>query len=296
MEKAIAAINKLKSLNLETTDYLNILEIVKGIGKNFPAISMRLRAGQSIYRARFHGENDRFYFDQDLKYKTDVHNVKNPGRANPAISTAFYGSISTETIKDGFLISAQEGSNLIRNGKNGIETLTIGKWVLKRDMYVPIMLDTVNYRFQSESIDKMYQDFIKIIKEHKSSEEFKKIISFVAGEFAKPVKKGNEHEYKISAAISERLLDKGSCGIIYPSVQTKYQGYNIVLSPYVVDENLLLDQVIIAQQHVDGDNILFPQFEHAELVYPFDRQPLIYNQLDDSYKAGFKKPLPNIEH
>lgn len=293
MEKTLKAIERLKKMNLSDSKYEDVLDLVSQI--TYPAFFFILKAGKSIYRARSHKENEMFYFEQELSYRTDVQNITKHNRANPTNSTMFYGSISTESLPDGYLIGAVETSSLCRNKKDGIETLTIGKWILKRSMKVLILLDATNYKFHSKDIDDIYKHYLEFINLQENSEKLKLISAFIANEFGKIVKTGEEYEYMISAAFSELFFDKelGCNGIIYPSVQTDKQGYNIVILPYVVDDNLILDKILLAQQHKTGDEIKFPQFKLADLNYPYYQQPFKYHDLDIELRLGFKFLSPN---
>lgn len=294
MDRALKAIERLKKMNLSDSKYEHVLKLVSQI--TYPAFYFTLEAGKSIYRARSHQENEMFYFEKDLSYRTDINNINKHNRANPAYSTMFYGSISTYSVKDGYLISASETSELCRNKKNGIDTLTIGKWVLKRSMKALIVLDAINYKFHSQEIDDMYKAYMEFINSQDNPEDVKLISTFLANEFGKNVKTGEDYEYMISAAFSELFFAKGLGynAIIYPSVKSNGQGYNIVLLPYVADDNLILDRVLLAQLHKTGEVINFPQFKIANLTYPFQKQPFNYNDLDIKFKLGFKYPLPNL--
>lgn len=296
MEKTLKAIEILKKIDLKNSKYEDILELVSQI--TCPLFYFTLEAGRSVYRARSHQENEMFYFEKDLTYRTDINNITKHNRANPAYSTMFYGSISTESVLHGYLISAVETSNLCRNKKNGIETLTLGKWILRRSMKVLILLDAINYKLHSKEIDEIYKHYMEFINSQDNPEDMKLISTFLANEFGKSVKTGEEYEYMISAAFSELFFDKGlgNNGIVYPSVQTDKQGYNIALMPYVADDNLILDRVLLAQQHKIGAEINFPQFKLASLTYPYHSQPFEYHNLDKTYTKGFENLLPNREN
>lgn len=293
MTNSLKVIETLKKLNLKYSRYEDVLELVTQI--TFPAFFFHLEAGRSIFRARSHRENEMFHFEKELSYRTDVQNITKHNRANPANSTLFYGAIATQSVKDGYLISASETSNLCRNNKDGVDTLTISKWILKRSMKVLIIMDPTNYKFHSKDIDDIYKAYLDFINSQEYPEEIKLISTYLANEFSKKVKTGREYEYMISAAFSELFFDKGFGfnGIIYPSVQTKFQGYNIAIMPYVVDDNLILDKVLLAQLHKTGNNIKFSQFKLANLNYPYYQQPFQYNDLDIKYRFGLNYLLPN---
>ena len=300
MTKSLKAIENLKKLNLKNSRYEDVLELVLQI--TYPAFFFHLEAGKSVFRARPHKENEMFHFEKELSYRTDIQNINNHNRANPAYSTMFYGAIATQFVKDGYLISATETSDLCRNNKDGVDaltlrvdTLTISKWILKRSMKVLIIMNPTNYKFHSKDIDDIYRAYLDFINSQEYPEEIKLISSYLANEFSKKVKKGEEYEYMISAAFSELFFDKGFGfnGIVYPSVQTELQGYNIAIMPYVVDDNLILDKVLLAQLHKTGNDIDFPQFKLASLNYPYYQQPFQYNDLNIEYKLGLKYLLPN---
>ena len=158
------------------------------------------------------------------------------------------------------------------------------------------ILDAEKYPFEDADLDEVYEKYLEFLNAQEHTEKLRLISTFIAREFSKKVKDGDDHEYKISAAVSERILDNGICGIIYPSVQTEYQGFNIVLPPYVVDENLLLDQSILVQLHIEGKEVGFAQHKHAEIVYPNDRFPLIYKQMGIDFRLGYEELSPNVEH
>ena len=294
MTKSLKTIENLKKLNLKNSRYEDVLELVSQI--TYPAFFFHLEAGKSVFRARPHKENEMFHFEKELSYRTDIQNINNHNRANPAYSTMFYGAIATQSVKDGYLISASETSNLCRNNKDGVDTLTISKWILKRSMKVLIIMNPTNYKFHSKDIDDIYRAYLDFINSQEYPEEIKLISSYLANEFSKKVKKGEEYEYMISAAFSELFFDKGCDfnGIVYPSVQTELQGYNIAIMPYVVDDNLILDKVLLAQLHKTGNDIEFLEFKLANLNYPYYQQPFQYNDLDITCRQqGFEFLSPN---
>ena len=297
---AIGQLEELQRTNLKETAYDLIYQRLKSlvdvVGK-FPAMPYTIAAGRSIYRSRFHDKHTEvFYFERDISYRTDWQNIQSLGRANPTESTVFYGAISHKSGDEGYLVSSVETSRNFRNNKLGIETATIGKWIVKRDMEFVAIVSADAYKNKIPGLDSANNFYQTMLSQHPMGEFVRKLVDYVSDQYAKPVANGDNHEYKISAAFSQILMERGVHGIVYPSVQSEYEGLNVVMMPYVIDENLILDKVLVAQLHRQdySGKVLFPQFHIADLRYGIHSHPFPYTPLTSEHYLGFNGLQPHV--
>ena len=97
----------------------------------------------------------------------------------------------------------------------------------------------------------MQKNYIRVLPNYPADQdfiiEFDKLAEFVARQFAKKVKDGNNYEYLISAHFANNALET-DCGIIYPSVQVNGKlGFNVALRPDIINSHL---DFIDAEKHV----------------------------------------------
>lgn len=263
--------SKIKNFNFnrfslkELCDFFNV--------KGLPIMGKKVPIGTQIFRCRPHGNNnDFFYFERDISYRTDLQNIKSFGRGNFPNSSKFYCSISTEEVKEGYVTSIYETSLNLRNNHNGIEFYTVGMWTTQKELeVVAVKPDSLN-----EHLSKSNEDLVKIFNDYKSKQSFNEyeleFHELIGKEFTKKVKNGNDNLYAISSAFSESILQNTKVdGIIYPAVQTESKGNNIVLNPIKADEFLHLEEVIYGVLYKFGDFSTFNPLKKAELKegYPF---------------------------
>lgn len=113
----------------------------------------------------------------------------------------------------------------------------------------------------SKQLSKIIEDWSALLNatELENRDDLKIIGEFISKEFAKKDIQ-NDHDYKISAAISDLIFHSGNApAIIYPSVRADYLGTNIALRGDRINEYLELKQVGIFKASINhGKGELIP--------------------------------------
>ena len=282
-------IKELREADLSQVKPDEVREKLKSLGK-VAVVMYTINKGRSIFRARAHKPDRLIIQPNELSYRRDLKNI-GLGRANPSGFSVFYGAISSEEVPQGYIFSAYETSHLTREGIVGVETLTISKWNVVEDFEVVAIVSNPGYDLGFKLRAAMAKDQKDFIQEKfaQASEQQQLIAQFLGDQFAQQVPKGAEHNYLITAEASHRLYELGASGIAYPSVQSKYQGFNVALLPQTVDKYLQFDAALLTQLTREGNNLELRQYQIAQ---DFDGKELKYQYLDPIY-ALYK---PYIEH
>lgn len=215
----------------------------------------------------------------DLKRESfgckSAEKVKDYQRASIPFETVFYGAVGDRGVEDGEFIAILETSKMHRNNITfGREEIFVSHWVVKQDIDMALICHPkvfVDSNFGS-TVDEMQKNYIRLLPKYPAEQdfiiEFDKLVEFVAGQFAKRVKDGNNYQYLISAFFTHNVFET-DCGIIYPSVQVHGKlGYNVALRPDIVNSHL---DFINAEKHI--------------LYKTDDYMQVLANQYPDNYLA-----------
>ena len=209
-----------------------------------------LKAGTIISRCRKDAPN--------LKRESfgckPAEKVEDYQRASIPLETVFYGAVGDREVEDGELIAMLETSKIHRNNiELGREEIYVSHWVVKQDINMALISHPkvfVDSNFGS-TVDEMQKNYIRLLPRYPAAQdfivEFDKLAEFIARQFAKRVKEGNNFQYLISAYFAHNALETDS-GIIYPSVQVNGKlGFNIALRPDIANSYL---DFINAEKHI----------------------------------------------
>lgn len=235
-------IDELKSVNLEPTPqckgYVHRL-----VGELLPIhwLHHPLKAGSIVSRCR-----------RDAPTLTaESFGCKNPAmiddfqRASIYRESVFYAAGSDNgQIAYSDLIAMVETSKLHREEhQKGRERIAVSHWRLKRDINMALICHPkvfVDSR-RGEPLNDMqkhYQRLLPTFPRQAIVKEFDSLAEFMAGQFAKKVPEGQNHEYMISAYFAHNCFDTEE-GILYPSVQTQgHLGFNVAIRPDVKEDAL----------------------------------------------------------
>lgn len=251
----------LGELDLKGYPSEKVKEAIKGF-RAYPLNVTEFHIGNVIYRIRPNSENKSFTKTSDLSYKPQEYN-KTYQRASSPQATMFYGSIIpfenlNSEVDMARVIAATEASNLIRNkdSADGVEIVSFGKW----RVLDTISLGTVVYSEVERNVTPYAKGRAKYLVEllEKSpdiAEQGKLMMDFIASEFAKKEIRG-DFDYIISALFTERIIEKGFDGVIYPSVRAEEKGMNVAIRPSVVDGKMRLEGVVECQVYKQGSEII----------------------------------------
>ena len=175
-------------------------------------------------------------------------------RASIPYESVFYGSVGDQEAEDGDFIAMLETSTLHRKKIiKGIEEIAVSRWRVKRDIPMAIICHPKVFvdANQNSSVNAMQKNYVRCLPKYPAEEDFiplfDRLVEFVAGQFAKKVLEGNNHQYMISAFFAHNSLSTDS-GIIYPSVQVNGKlGFNVALRQDIVENYL---EFIGAEKHI----------------------------------------------
>ncbi len=172
-----------------------------------------------------------------------AHVVRTFGRANRPGRPMFYGSIARSA--PFFEIRATAGALIV-----------ISRWSLKTKLFFNNVGYTDSVLRRSNSARALTQWWQERTTPAVEKPANRLIHRFLASEFARMVEQGNEHEYKMSAAIAENLLGnltidhreegmptyEGWGGLLYPSLAMRANTDNVAILPEVVDRFMRFEQ------------------------------------------------------
>lgn len=273
-------INKLiREFKFENTDLELLFSNFDCLDENIFALLITIPKGRAIYRCRRNNPMEElYYFEKDISYRTDLKNIKSIGRANHPFSSKFYGSLTpinkdkSETNNlEGYDLSLFETSEMCRNDGEGIESYTIGMWVLKEDLKAFVVIPDKDNKNLSDLNYELTETYEKFKHELNLTNEQVEFMELIGKEFSKEVKNGESQQYGISSTFAEFMLEKKINAIAYPSVQAKMKGFNIVMNPCTADSYLKLERVVAVDLYKFKTIIQLNHLYISELKnnYPF---------------------------
>lgn len=259
LNEKIKAFSLLKEYadRLTEISYDKIVDLLSNGIKQIPFPMAKLHKGHFIDRARKNENNKLYKHIDELSYIKDNYIIQNKlteyGRVNLPHQVMFYGALKTPYINQTRLTAIAETSDLVRNiqqNQFGEEYYTVSRWRIKEELLGLEIVFSDDALKNSEYIRRSYEmqkEFLRNLK--LTTEEidlYLDFLRFISNQFSKRV--NNHEEYKISVAYANIALSKPYNNfIVYPSVQTKYLGENIVLKPEIVDKYL---EPVICSTHI----------------------------------------------
>lgn len=236
VKKRIKAIRQINLQDADIDFLKNRLELFfKGYALSTPV----LMPDQVLYRGRIISSKPQKTIE--IGYPP-ANLVKQLGRANRIEQTMFYSSIAREA--PFYELKVKPGDFVAVSQWNVLEKLFINNVG-----YFEKIFDRLGSTREAQ------QHWQK--ESQKQSKANQLTHDFIAEEFARDVLPGHEYEYKMSVAISEKLLGNISfdnhfadmpninkiAGILYPALAMKGNSDNLVLLPDFVDKYLELKKV-----------------------------------------------------
>lgn len=235
------------SINLSRIEIQKELSSVEGMSLHFCI----LRKGTHVYRARPNLGKELFLHKRDISYISEPSKVEEIkiGRANVEKQPIFYGSISSNEVKEGRVPAIFETACLSDIDFNTDYYMTIGQWELLED------IELFEIIFHDEAIAKnsyVREAFGNQVDNLRGLDKSRKeyaitLQKFLCSQFGRKTncKENNSDKYKISASYAQVVYNLNVNGIVYPSVQTNFEGLNVALLPSVVKTSLKLKRVAL---------------------------------------------------
>lgn len=246
-----ATLDKLTVLssNLAQVDYEEIKQIILQSLQQVAIPTAILRKGTLIDRVRFNTDGELFNSEEQISYIKDQNVIDNYltsyQRASKPHQSLFYGGVESTNIPQQRLTALWETSSLLKD-RDAVNTegelFTIGRWEVLEDIELAEVVFNEDAIQANPDIKAAFEYHLNQIQAHDLRELTLRQLQFFSAEFAKEV--NNHLEYKISVAFTDIVLSHTELeGIAFPSVQTKYEGQNVVLPPSIVDSKLALNAV-----------------------------------------------------
>lgn len=291
-------INKMKQLDLAKAPEDEIRFLMSKMGK-IGFIQTVLHPGHIIVRARPNEENNVFTTRSELSYKPVQFNDTYQ-RASTPHQTMFYGGIVPPIALNDIsgnkrFAPAFEASYLIRDDKDGIQTLTFSKWLVVKD--IPLITichneDFIGKHSHTFNLNTIFHQFLKKMPVEIADRSLK-MTSYLAEEFAKQKASQDSHYlYMISALFTELSLKGTNTGVYYPSVQTLGLGFNVAIAPETVDSSLRLITASECTIYKKGKNILIDNETNCDVVDDF--KPYILKPIERQYQLGREESMKRI--
>ena len=245
-------INELDSMDLTKTNECKkfISFIIPHIVSELPWLHHPIYLGTIISRCRKDAPNR----NKESFGCKPAELVNDFQRASIPHESVFYGAVGDSNSEDGDFIAMLETSKLHRDKlARGQEVIYVSRWRVTKEID-PALICHPNVYVDSRSngfVNEMQRNYKRRLPDCRVEKDFiptfDMLVEFVARQFAKRVREGENFQYMISAYFAHFSLKKDE-GIIYPSVQSKGRlGYNVALKQDVVDNNL---EFISAEKHI----------------------------------------------
>lgn len=259
---------QIKATDLSKLSYQKIKAIITNNQIQLPYTTAIIRKGTPIERGRLNRDTPFFYSEFEISYRTDYGNIKEFGRANEPFSSRFYGAIPSKKIDLSRIVLFSELEKKFRQIPKGNyeTTMTIGRWFVKEDFEVADVCLSENYLSNSELKAKHEMWLSKLKNSEIGQEEYINLLSFFSDEFSKK-EINTHHDYKLSCLYSDYAIVANKLnGVLYPSVQTDYEGLNLVLTRDAVEKYLELKTVAMFKYKVEkGNASLYPTYYSDDL-------------------------------
>lgn len=261
-------IDKIKSFDLKTTDVKVIKENISLL-KHLSLLATKFPAGSFVVRGRSDTDPANVFRNPaEICYRKDLQNITEFNRASSPKVSLFYGCIRNDNHGDNkaedacFALSIHESSGILHNtslADNQIyeEYNTMGKWRIQKPLNLAIIAHKKDFQEINPKLKELHDHYEKQIKTMENYEDSLYISDYFSEEFGKQVAKNEKYKYKITAAFSEFIFDKGVDGIIYPPVQAQHLGFNVALSPRVFDnKSITFEKALVWRVEKKGTNVV----------------------------------------
>lgn len=239
-------LKELKKIDLTQNSVEEINNLLNQIGP-LPIMRTEFHKGKIFDRAvRIKDDEEDFNTRCRLSYAPTEYNT-NYLRASTPENTMFYGSV----LKDNFTIDDHtytrmtaccETSELLRDSAiaKGERLMIIGTWEVQDSITLATIFDPTK-EYNIDYLQEIKNSYLPYLKQYPLLESKGiEYLKFLAEEFSKDVKNGQNHEYHISALFSALISNTGVDGVLYPSVRAAGIGLCVAIHPRVMSKLKLI--------------------------------------------------------
>jgi hypothetical protein len=250
MQKVQEILAALEALDLSKYPYQETKDLIGSIG-SAAAIKYFLHPGKVIMRAVPNHNGERFSKISRISYKPQDLN-KTYQRASTPHNSMFYGSTISEKLKEGELdmeriMGLFEAIPLCRDVKSeGEQIITYSKWEIVKDIPLLAFIHNTSFPKDNSEAAEMRAYFQESLENlpPELSEKSRLVTAFLSNQFAKDITP-HDYDYMISAIYTEMLIvNEHAGGVLYPSVRTGGDGFNVAIHPYYFDNGYLIPKVV----------------------------------------------------
>lgn len=304
MENTIKILKEIESLDLSTYPYEKIKELISSIGKTGGIITT-LHPGKTILRARPNYNGERFHKISEIGYKPAEFN-KTYQRASTPYNTMFYGSTVSENATEKELQMARiigvfEAVPFIKDPHSeGEQIITYSKWRVKKEIQLVSIVHHKEFKRENSYAAEQRINFEKFMTEHPKEvgDKARLVTDFFSNQFAKELTP-HDYDYMISAIYTELATENGMDGVIYPSVRTGGEGFNVAIHPHCIDDKYIVPEVVGEctmykrgqNSFVDNDTIIELhdgqiefEYEPVKAPYHVGRDKILRNLYPEKYE------------
>ncbi|MCC9042710.1 RES domain-containing protein [Myroides sp. M-43] len=268
-EKALKEIIAYRD-RLEEIEYEDIKTLIKESIRHIPIALAKLHKNAMIDRVRLNNGKPFFTSENELSYITDEEVINTHltefGRANKPHQPLFYGALMSEKIRENRMTAYAETSTLLRDTESVNlegELFTLSRWKTNQELIVPEIVFSEEAITANPQIEASFRKYYNDLMIEPMRELALRQLQLFSQEFARKIR--SHHDYKIAVAYADLLMTEGDYpGILYPSVQTGYQGQNLVLRPDIVDKHLVLTSVSTHRVHKNKLNSTMANYYHTQ--------------------------------
>jgi len=255
-QEALKALEE-RATHLADVDYEEIKYLMRQGIKRIPIPVAKLHRGTLIDRVRPNNDERLFTCLDDLTYIKKEKVIKDRltefGRGNCPYQPMFYGAVESSQVPYQRITAIAETSELYQD-LNGVsiegELYTVSRWRNNEELQIAEMVFSPEAIAANPDTAGAFEKQIGFLagKAEENEAFLREFLIFISRQFAR--KKNTHHDYKISAAYTNIvLMHPDISGVAYPSVQTHYQGENLVLPPSTVERALSLEGIITQRLH-----------------------------------------------
>lgn len=263
------AITKLKSFDLKHTDFqiikkhTDILVMAGCFGAEFK------KYHQPIFRGRVVKPDKVFHHVNQISYPPKIESTTlTYNRLSTNKFQIFYGAMMPQEKRIDQITAMIEVGSIIADDFNGDEEyIQIGRWAVREAFPIAILGLHSHLASENTNAQELKKNHIELVETFGQEGELVNIVAeFMSHEFSKKVEKGNEWEYKISAAYGDGLFEAGIKAIQFPSVKAEGKSFNIALHRDIVDSSMEIEIAAITRLRKINEEIFIDWFLYSEKI------------------------------
>lgn len=262
------AIDELKAIDLKTADYLVVKKYTDVLVRAGFLVALFPKYHLPIYRGRVVKPEKVYHEVEKLSYppKSDS-TVLSFNRLSTNRHQIFYGALMPQEERLDQVTAMIEVGAIMKDDFNEEEEyVQIGKWIVKEDFPIAIIGLHSQMASTNSHAQAMKKSHVKLTQSFDEGELVEMVADFMSHEFSKRVEKGNEWEYKISAAYGDGLFDAGIKAVQFPSVKAEGRSFNVALHKDLVDSALEIEVAAITRLRKINKQIFIDWFLQSPTI------------------------------